>query len=411
MPQFLTIRPPFESLEFFLGTIPSQPLSPETIPTGDAIGRILAEDIHAPHPLPEFPRSTVDGYAVIAADTHGASESIPAFLTLVGEVPMGRSPDFEIKPGTAALIHTGGMIPAGADAVVMLEQSQQVHKGEVEIYKAVGINENLILAGEDVKAGDQVIGRGKLLRIAEIGGLMSIGHTSVSVTRKPRVAILSSGDEVVSPGVSPKLGQVRDINTTTMGLVVREAGGEPISYGIVGDSLDSMQQTAQRAFAECDMLLVTAGSSASSRDLTSVVIASLGKPGVLVHGVQVRPGKPTILAVCDGKPVIGLPGNPVSALVIAGLFVKPAVQKLLGQQVRPFHPTIQATLSANIPSVAGREDWVPVSLNGSPDNWIATPIYFKSNLIFNLVRADALAHIPSDQTGLAAGTSIAVEIL
>lgn len=411
MPQFLTLRPPFESLDYFLKTIPDGPIPQETIPTGEAFGRILAEDVFTPHPLPEFPRSTVDGYAVVAADTHGASESIPAFLTIVGEVPMGGSPDFLVKQGTAALIHTGGMIPQGADAVVMLEQSQQVHEGEVEIYKAVGVNENLILAGEDVKKGELVIRRGKQLRIPEIGGLMSIGHTQVTVARKPRVAIISSGDEVVSPDTAPRLGQVRDINTTTMSLVVRQAGGESIPYGIVGDSEQAMRETARKAFAECDMLLVTAGSSASSRDLTSLVIQSLGKPGVLVHGVQVRPGKPTILAVCDGKPVIGLPGNPVSALVIASLFVRPAVQKLLGQIVQPYHPTVQAILAANIPSVAGREDWVPVSLSGQPGNWTATPIYYKSNLIFNLVRADALAHIPSDQTGLTAGSSIAVEIL
>ncbi len=411
MPQFLTLRPPFESLAYFLETIPDRPLLSEMIPTMQAMGRVLAEDIFAPHPLPEFPRSTVDGYAVIAADTHGASDSIPALLTLIGEVPMGASPSFTVERGKAALIHTGGMIPPGADAVVMVEHTQQVHTGEVEIFKAVGTLENMIQAGEDIKKGDLVIPRGKILRIVEVGGLMSLGFTSVAVAKKPRVGILSSGDEVVSPEVSPNMGQVRDINTTTMSLVVREAGGEPIPYGIVGDSENALREIALKAFTECDIVLVTAGSSASSRDLTSVVIQSLGKPGVLVHGVQVRPGKPTILAVCDGKPVIGLPGNPVSALVIAGLFVKPAVQKLLGQADRNLHPTIQAVLSANIPSVAGREDWIPVSLSGSAGQWTATPIYFKSNLIFNLVRADALAHIPSDQTGLAVGSTINVELL
>ncbi len=226
MPQFLTLRPPFESLSYFLMTIPDKPLASETIPTMQAIGRILAEDVFAPHPLPEFPRSTVDGFAVRAGDTHGASDSIPALLTIIGEVPMGGRPSFQVEAGKAALIHTGGMIPVGADAVVMVEQTQQVHTGEVEIYKAVSANENQIQAGEDVKKGDLVIPKGKKLRIVEIGGLMSIGHTSISVGRKPRVGIISSGDEVISPELAPELGQVRDINTTTMGLVVHEAGGK-----------------------------------------------------------------------------------------------------------------------------------------------------------------------------------------
>lgn len=411
MPEFLKLQPPFVALENFLRTIPDLPVRHETIPTLQAHGRILAVDIHAPHPLPEFPRSTMDGYAVRAVCTHGTSDSMPAFFKLVGEVPMGQAPQFSIHTGEAALIHTGGMIPTGADAVVMLEQSQQIKPDEVELYKAVGPNENVILAGEDVKTGDLVIPAGRLLRTPEIGGLMSLGYINVEVVCKPSVGILSSGDEVIPADQTPVYGQVRDINTTTMSMLVQEAGGQAKSYGIVPDVPAELLRLARQAFDECDIVLITAGSSASARDMTADVVHELGKPGVLAHGVSVRPGKPTILAVCYGKPVIGLPGNPVSALVIAGIFLKPVLRKLLHQEDKDLHPTIQAKLTTNFPSVAGREDWVPVSLRKEQGNWIAEPIFFKSNLIFNLVRADALVHIPADQTGLHAGEVVAVEIL
>lgn len=411
MPEFLKLKPPFEALSLLLTAIPEREVPSEVIATDSALNRVLIKDVLAPHPLPEFHRSTVDGYAVRASDTYGASESLPAFARYLAELPMGKEPDITIEPGTAALIHTGGMIPHGSDAVVMLEQAQLVSKDSLEIYRPVGVNENVIQTGEDVSAGDKVISAGTRLRIPEIGGLMSFGITEVPVAKKPRVAILSSGDEIVSPDLKPAYGQVRDINSTTMSLIVQEAGGEPIPYGIVADSESDLLEVTRKAFAECDAILFTAGSSASSRDLTSRVIEKLGQPGVLVHGVQVRPGKPTILAVCDGKPVIGLPGNPVSALVIAGIFVKPVVKRLLGEIEKNISPTIKAHLLGNIPSLAGRDDWVPVSLFKDMGIWKAEPIHFKSNLIFNLVKADGLVHIPADVTGLSAGSLIEVELI
>ncbi len=411
MPEYLKLTPPFEALDKLLQNLPTHLGKVEVIDTKDSLGRVLAVDVFAPHPLPEFPRCTVDGYAVLSSDTFGASDSIPAFLKLIGEVPMGKAPDLKVEQGTAILIHTGGMIPEGADAVVMLEQTQSLHSAEIEILKAVSQNENVILAGEDVKTGDLVISAGTKLRITEIGGLMSFGFSKIKVVKKPLVGILSSGDEVVPSDQTPKFGQVRDINSTTMSLIVSEAGGIPVQYGIVPDNEYALLQTAKKAFMECDMVLVTAGSSASTRDLTSIVINQLGKPGVLVHGVSVRPGKPTILSVCDGKPVIGLPGNPVSAFVIAGIFVTRTIQKLLNQSVVEFHPSVQAELLANIPSVAGRDDWFPVRLIPKGGSWQAEPIYFKSNLIYNLVRADGLVHIQPDITGIQAGETVNVEVL
>ncbi len=411
MPEFLKLKPPFEALSAWMDALPPTEISSEVIPTLSAIHRVLASDLHAPHPLPEFPRSTVDGYAIRAADSHGASEALPALATYLTELPMGKEPDISIAAGTAALIHTGGMLPQGSDAVVMLEHAQLVSNDSLEIYGPVARNENVILAGEDVKQGEKILSAGTKLRIPEIGGLMSFGIMEVAVTKKPRVAILSSGDEVVSPVTKPAYGQVRDINSTTMSLLVHDAGGEPISYGIVADNASDLLDVTMKAYAECDVILFTAGSSASSRDLTAGIIDKLGKPGVLVHGVQVRPGKPTILAVCNGKPVIGLPGNPVSALVIAGLFVKPVIKRLLGENDKKIFPSISAQVIGNIPSQAGRDDWVPVSLINDSGQWKAEPIHYKSNLIFNLVKADGLVHIPSDVTGIAAGSNIEVELL
>jgi molybdopterin molybdotransferase len=248
---------------------------------------------------------------------------------------------------------------------------------------------------------------------------MALGITMLRVAKKPKIGILSSGDEVVPPEQNPRPGQVRDVNSYALAALVTQAGGEPVLYGIVLDNLDAMKAAAAKALAECDALVVTAGSSASARDTTAEAIISLGAPGVLVHGVNVRPGKPTILAVCDGKAVIGLPGNPVSALVIAGLFVVPVIERLLGAKPRP-KASLLAKLTVNLPSQAGREDWVAVKLIPSPlhpspagrgdggEGLLAEPIFGKSNLIFSLAAADGLVRIPPDATGLSAGEMVEV---
>ncbi|HLF88753.1 MAG TPA: gephyrin-like molybdotransferase Glp [Anaerolineales bacterium] len=434
MPEFLTLLPPPDALARLLEHLSAHPV-PEEIPTLNAFGRVTFAPITAPHPLPEFPRSTVDGYAVRATDTYGASESLPAYLRLIGEVPMGGSPGFILRPTECALIHTGGMLPDGADAVVMIEHTQAIQRfsesasqranepantqyascnmqyEEIEILRAAAGGENVIKAGEDVKTGEDVIPVGTILRPAEIGGMMALGITAVRVSRCPRVGILSSGDEVVPPDVPTQPGQVRDVNTYTLRALITQAGGEPIPYGIIPDNAEAFRRAARRALDECDIVIFTAGSSVSVRDLTAQTIDELGKPGVLVHGVNVRPGKPTILAMCDGKPVIGLPGNPVSALVIAQIFVVPIIERLLGlKTVRP-RPSVPAQLSLNLSSQAGREDWVPVQLVATPDGYRAEPVFGKSNLIFTLARADGLIRIPADANGLAAGEEVEVMFL
>ncbi len=436
MPEFLRLLPPDEARALLLSHLAGPEADSELIDTTRALDRVTAEDVIAPHPLPEFPRSTVDGYAVRARDTFGASDSLPAYLNLIGEVPMGDSPAFELQSGQCALIHTGGMLPDGSDAVVMLEYTQNVvgssrpgrqnvapAKTEIEIMRAAAEGENVIRVGEDVAAGQTVIPRGVRLRAAEIGGLMALGLIHVRVARKARVGLISSGDEVIAPSQSPRPGQVRDVNAYTLSSLAMKSGGEVVLYGIVRDQFEALQKTAARALAECDVVVITAGSSASTRDMTADVINSLGAPGVLVHGINTRPGKPTILGVCKGKAVIGLPGNPVSALVNGYLFLVPVIEKWLGETPRP-RPTVTARLTVNIPSQAGREDWIPVklsSMNHSPSSlkeqsmdhgeWIADPIFGKSNLIFTLAAAGGLLRISPDATGLSAGEMVEVVLI
>ncbi len=409
MTEFLDLIPPDDALRLILSNIETHPI-PERVNTEQALGRVTVSAIPAPHPLPEFRRSTVDGYAVRAADTYGASESLPAYLSLVGEVQMGQFANLTLQPTECALIHTGGMLPKGADAVVMVEHTQQSRPGEIEILRAAAVGENIIEIGEDIRLHETVIPAGKRIRPAEIGGLMAMGITQIDVARKPKIGIISSGDEVIHPSQHPSPGQVRDVNSYTLAAVVRQVGGEPIQYGIIPDDRAAMEKAARQAHAECDALVITAGSSVSARDMTAAVIDVLGKPGVLVHGVNIRPGKPTILGICENKPVIGLPGNPVSALVNVKVFVAPVVQKLLGEHVTGLRATVQAKLLVNLASESGREEWIPVRLLPAGDRWEADPIFGKSNLIFTMARADGLIRVLPDATGLAAGETVEVHL-
>jgi molybdopterin molybdotransferase len=330
---------------------------------------------------------------------------------------MGDAPVFELGAGQCTLIHTGGMLPKGADAVVMLEYTQQIGTNpEIEIFRAVADGENVIRVGEDVAQGQLILSRGSRMRPSEIGGLMALGITFLRVTLKPKVGLISTGDEVIEPNQLPRPGQVRDINSYTLGALIEKVGGEAKRFGIIRDNFEALKEAAAKALSECNVVIITAGSSASTRDMTAEVIRSLGEPGVLVHGINTRPGKPTILGVCNSKAVIGLPGNPVSALVNGYLFVVPVIEKLLGALPKP-QATIMARLTVNLPSQAGREDWWPVRLNpfpsgrGKGEGFTAEPIFGKSNLIFTLVSADGLLRIHPDATGLSAGEMVEVVLL
>jgi molybdopterin molybdotransferase len=416
MPEFFNVLPPDEARALLLQHLTAA-LPSETLVTEKALGRVTAAAILAPHPLPAFRRSTMDGYAVRAANTHGSSGSLPALLSVAGEVPMGRTADVEVGNEQAALVHTGGMIPETADAVVQVELTQIIGADpdalppyEIEVFKAVASGENVLQVGEDVQVEAQVLPQGHLLRPQDLGGLLALGITSVTVTRRPRVAILATGDEVVPPWQEAGPGQIRDINSYTVAGQVRQAGGTPILGGIVSDDLAALNNAAKAFLADADMLVMSAGSSVSVRDMTVRVFEQLGEPGVLFHGVATRPGKPTIVGVVDDKPLLGLPGNPVSAMVQFDMFGVPAIYWLQGLKAWPRRGLVWATVSQNIASQSGREDYVPARLQETSAGLTATPVFGKSNLIYTLVNADGLIKIPLNKGGLLAGDQVEVRL-
>lgn len=409
MPEFFTVLSPADALAKLWAHLPFA-LHAESLATAEALGRVTAETIAAPEALPAFPRSTMDGYAVRAQDTFGASATLPAYLTLIGEVPMGAAPAFELKPTQCALVHTGGMIPSGANAVVQVENTQTVSAGEIEILKAVGVGENTVNPGEDVALGEIIFPAGHVLRAQDLGGLLGLGITTVNVAAQPRVALLATGDEVIPPEARSGPGQIRDLNSYTVSGLIQKAGGVALRRGIVRDDFAALQAAARAALASADALILSAGSSVSARDMTAEVINNLGQPGTLVHGVAVKPGKPTILAVAEGKPVFGLPGNPVSAFVIADLFVTPTLYRMQGCQQPPRRPSLSARLTHNLPSAPGREDYVPAQLVERAGEQWAEPVFGKSNLIYTLIRADGLIKIHSDSNGLSAGERVDVRL-
>ncbi len=389
----------------------------ERLAVVDALGRVLARPLSAPHDLPSFVRSTVDGYAVAARDTYGASASLPAYFDVVGEVPMGGAAAVPLDEGQCALVHTGGMIPPDADAAVMVEHTQRIGESQIEVLRPVAVGQNVIQVGEDIRRGELVLPPGHRLRPQDIGGLLALGITWVDIAARPRVAILSQGDEVVPPDQEPAPGQIRDINSYTLAALASHAGAAPLIYPILPDRFEALAAAAAAALAEADLLVMSAGSSVSARDMTAQVIQGLGQPGILVHGVSVKPGKPTILAVCDGKPVFGLPGNPVSAMVIFDLFVTPTIRSLLGAgEAR--RTRVPARLARNIASATGREDIVQVRLEtrtGSvgdrpePELW-AVPVLGKSNLIYTLIRSEGIVRVPLDSNGIAQGEWVMVDL-
>ena len=402
MPELFNVLPPAEAYALFLRHFRAEPRS-ESVPTLDALDRVTAAPIPAAADLPSFTRATMDGYSVRAADTYGASEGAPAYLRVAGEVPMGANQPVTVALGEAAVAFTGGMLGRGTDAVVMVEHTQQVDATTIEVVRAVAPGENCVQVGEDIRRGEELLPAGHHLRPQDLGGLMALGVTSVDVAQRPVVAIMSSGDEVVPPSQEPELGQIRDINSYTCKALVERAGGEARLLGIAPDNRQAMESLARKGLSQADALVLSAGSSVSSRDMTAEVIASLGPPGILLHGVSIHPGKPTILALAGRKPVFGLPGNPVSAMVLFELMVAPTIKRLLGQSDPDGYSKVQARLTHRVASAPGREDYVQARLETRDDKLWAEPVFGKSNLIFTMVKAAGMIHVPLDRSGIEVG--------
>jgi molybdopterin molybdotransferase len=402
--EFFAVRTVAETLAGFR---PARRTAVETVALEDAHGRVPAEPVRAPHDLPGFARSTVDGYAVRAADTYGASEGLPSYLDVVGAVAMGRAPDVAVAPGRAVAMPTGGVIPDGADAVVMVEHTQEAMAGTIEVGRPAAPGAGLVRADEDARAGAVVLPAGRPLRAQDLGLLAAAGVTAVSVHARPRVAIVSTGDEVVPPATaSLEVGQVRDASAVALAALVRDAGGTPEPRGIVPDDRVALAAVLRDAVAECDVVVVSAGSSVGARDETAAVVAQLGEPGVWTHGIALRPGKPTLLAEAGDVPVIGLPGNPRSALVVFRLVGMPVVRLVGGMADPPPEPRVRARLERDIPSAAGRFDVVQVAVRGD----VATPLFGASALLSVLTAADGYVVVADEATGLSAGTEVDVTL-
>jgi molybdopterin molybdotransferase len=382
-----------------------KPLSSEKVRIEESLHRVLSEDILSPINLPEFPRSTVDGFALKAKDTYGASEKDPSILRMVGEIPMGEVSDIEVKDGEAVKVATGGMVPKGADAIEMVEYTEWVDSHTLHVFKPLSLLENVIQVGEDVKAGEAVLHRGHRVRPQDIGLMAGIGKTEVHVFLRPRVAIISSGDEIIPVETVPKPGEVRDINRYTIVSMVEEIGGIPIFLGIAKDRFNDLKEKIELGLKEADMVVITGGSSVGSLDLTGEVLQIFPGTEILGHGVSIRPGKPTLLADINGKPFLGLPGHPVSAMVIFHFFGKPLLKILSGlSREEVWHQIkIKAKASRNIPSVPGREDYVRVRLEEKEGILWAHPIFGKSGAISNLVHANGLIRIGINEEGLEEG--------
>lgn len=375
-----------------------------------SLGFRLATEVKAGDDVPGFDRSTMDGFAVRAKDTFGASESLPAYLDVKGEIFMGRDAGECLETGQAWKIPTGGMLPPGADAVVMVEYTEALDDKTIGVTRPVGPGENIVRRGEDVARGDVVLPAGHIIRPQDLGMLSAVGVSEVEVMSPLRVGIVSTGDEVVPVETSPGPGQVRDINSYTLYGLVKTCGGEPVLYGIVRDNFERLQDRLQAALGECDLVLLSGGSSVGTRDVASRVIESLGDPGVLFHGISIKPGKPTVGAVVNNKPVFGLPGHPVSAMVVFELLVAPLVRFGVYRRDPPEF-AVRAAITRNMRSSAGREDYIRVRLREDEGGMLlADPILGKSGLIATMVKADGLAKIPAEKEGVEAGEYVGVKL-
>jgi molybdopterin molybdotransferase len=390
--------------------LPFAGLPAEQVSLDQALGRVTAGATLSPGALPPFDRSTVDGYAVRATDTHGASESAPTYLRLAGEVRMGEAPSQALAEGAAMRIATGGMLPDGADGVIMVEHTRRWDAAEIEVRASIAPGENVVRRGEDIAPGAELIPAGHALRPPDIGALAALGILSVAVRRRPAVAILSTGNEVVPADATPAPGQIRDLNLWSISAAVCQAGGKPLPMGVVRDELSALTAALREAFARADMVCVSGGSSVGAEDLVPQAIAEQGEPGILTRGLNIRPGKPTIIAVAQGKPLFGLPGHPVSGLVVFGLIVAPAIRRMLGQA--PGFPCIvRATLDRDLSSAAGRSDYYRVRLERRGDTMRAIPVLGKSAMISTLVSADGMVQLPPEVEVMRAGDEVEVTLL
>ena len=376
----------------------------ESVPLSAAMGRVLSEPITAQEYVPDFDRSTVDGYACRAADTFGCSDAIPAILNLAGEVLMGQGADFALSRDSCIYVPTGGAIPKGADCAVMLEYTEDYGDGTVGIMKPGAPGMNLIFRGDDVFPGKEILPAGRVLTAQDIGALAAIGRISVPAARRVKVGVISTGDELVPPDKTPGPGQVRDVNSTLLTAMLEAFGAEAVSYGIVVDDEALLRRKMQDAARDCDAVILSGGSSVGVKDAACRIIESMGE--LLLHGIAIKPGKPTILGKTGNKPLIGLPGHPVAACFVAQLFVLPLLGRLMGRKREEY--TVTAELTESLGANHGREQINACHLRREGGKLMAAPIRSKSGLITQLAGADGYFIISRDCEGLPKGAQVHV---
>ena len=382
----------------------------EEIPPEKALGRVTAEAVYTKEYVPDFHRSTVDGYAVKASDTFGCSDSLPALLIRSGEVQMGKSADCKVLPGECAYVPTGGEIPEGADAVVMIEYTENYGDGTIGILRPCAPGENVIYRGDDLRPGQAVLPAGARIRPKEIGVLSCAGICAVKVRKKIRAAILSTGDELIPSQMQPAPGQIRDVNSALLSAMAEEAGAEAVPFGIIPDRREALEDALRRAADTCDLVLISGGSSVGTRDLTCRILEENGR--VLFHGISMKPGKPTICGLarrtgCEEAdvPVFGLPGHPGAAFFVAEIFIRPVLKRLAAL---PPDREVKAILRENISANHGRAQYTAALLETEDGRVYAKPVYMKSGLITGIAAADGYFCVPRDTEGLPAGAEVTV---
>lgn len=374
----------------------------------DSLGKVLSSDIISEFNVPDFNRSTVDGYAIRNSDSHGCSDSMPSFLNLVGEVEMGCIAKESISSGNAIYVPTGGMMPEGADAVIMIEYVEKLDENTIAIHKPVSIGENIVYKGDDIKNGQIVLNKGKKVTYQDIGVLAALGIKEVDVYKGIKFYIISTGDEIIDIGEELKFGKIRDINGYAIHGLISKLGGTVVNKVIVKDDYNLLREEVRNGIEDSDIILISGGSSVGVRDFTHDVINSFDGQGILVHGVALKPGKPTILGECCNKPVFGLPGHPVSALLVFKIFVEYLVSELLN--IKDNNYSINAVIDSNLHSSPGKQTYQMVSIEERDEKYYAIPNFGKSSMITLLSKSCGYVILDGDNEGLYKGQEVKVHL-
>jgi len=410
---FMTLTRIDEALSLFFSKVDIARRPGERIPIAQALDRVLAEDVIAAVDVPDFDRAAVDGYAVKAEDTYGASSANPLVLDVVGTVEIGTPSKAILGRQQAMWIATGAAIPDGADAVVMVEYSEKISEERVEIHSSLTPWENVSRRGEDVQKGEKILLKGASLQPQDLGILAALGYNEVEIVEKPHIAVLSTGNELVAAGDTVEKGRVIDSNRPILTAMVESLGGEAIDLGIARDDFEEIRSRIISGLERSDIVLVSGGTSVGKGDLAPEIIGGIGKPGIIVHGLSMRPGRPTALAAADGKPIVLLPGFPVAAMISFDAVVKPIILRMLGASVDQFWGrVVRARMLRRVPSSIGNRTFARVIVTRVGGGFVAEPLRTSgSGVISSMIRANGLIVIPENKEGFEEGEEVEVTLL